>query len=333
MMQDFTPQDWGQMGLMAGLSILSNNDGRMNNGQLLARGGLDALAGLKFRKLYEQAMARQAEQDAIARQKHDIEARKGQMELGEATRRNELMKRWQSGDQTAYQFLFPEQWAMDQREMLKHRNALALEVAKGGGKVDAPSGTYRPELGGFVFSDGSFKPLVMPEGYVPPKNTSADFLPLDVTARKELAGIAQLDGMTNYISDAIETAFTPDSKTGEVKGGTGLFIGHVPNVAKSRLDPDGNALRSAISNFSSQLMNWLSGAAVSDQERKRLEGFLPTVTDDEKTLRDKVAGYRDFVRTKGNSWRMVYGDQPVFGKMKSFADDKYALPPGFTELK
>ena len=88
-MQDFTPQDWGQMGLMAGLSILSNNDGRMNNGQLLARGGLDALAGLKFRKQYEQAMARQAEQDAIARQKHDIEVRKGQMELGEAARRNE----------------------------------------------------------------------------------------------------------------------------------------------------------------------------------------------------------------------------------------------------
>lgn len=64
-----TPQDWGQLALMGGLSILANNNGRMNNGQLIANGGLDALAGLQARKQYEAAMARQR-QEAEANKWH-----------------------------------------------------------------------------------------------------------------------------------------------------------------------------------------------------------------------------------------------------------------------
>lgn len=65
----FTPQDWGQLALMGGLSILGNNNGNRSVGQLIGQGGLDALAGLQARKQYEAAMERQR-QEAEANKWH-----------------------------------------------------------------------------------------------------------------------------------------------------------------------------------------------------------------------------------------------------------------------
>lgn len=271
----FTPADWQQLALTAGLSILGNNNGSRSVGQLIGQGGLDALAGLQARKQYEAAMARQQEQDAMAQQKHDLDMRLGQMQMDEQAQRAELMKRWMGGDQSVYKYLFPLQWAQDQRQA----------AAKGGG------------------------------------NTQPEFLPLDAAGRKELASLAQLDGFTSYFEDALDKAYTAD-ENGFKSGGTGLLIGMAPNWAKSRFDPHGNEFRSAISNFSSQIMNWLSGAAVSEEEHVRLEGFLPTMYDDEDTLRAKLKGYRDFVRSKGDSWKTVYGDHATFGRMRTFTPKK-----------
>ena len=294
----FQPVDWQQMALTAGLSMLGNNNGSKSFGQLVGNAGLDALAGLQFRKQYEQAMARQQMLDERAQAQHDMQMQKGQFELDEANRRAELMKRWQAGDQSAYKMLFPEQWAADQREMMKHRNALALEAAKQGAKVSQP-----------------------------------DYLPLDATGRRELSGLSQLDSSVNYLEDAIEKAFKED-EYGFTHGGTGLVQGALPNWARTRFDPHGNELRSAVSNFSSQLMNYLSGAAVSEQERVRLEGFLPTVYDNKETLLAKLEGYRDYVRGKGEGWKNVYGDHAAFVRMRTFNPKEKDIPPlpdGFVE--
>lgn len=137
MFDNFTPEDWQQLGLTAGLSILGNNNGSRSVGQLIGQGGLDALAGLQARKKYEAAMARQQMLDEREQAQHDMQMQKGQMEMAEAQRKADLVKRWQAGDQSAYKMLFPEQWAADRREMMKHRNALELEAAKQGGK-DSP---------------------------------------------------------------------------------------------------------------------------------------------------------------------------------------------------
>ena len=133
----FKREDFGPGLITAGLSMLANNDGRMNVPQLIGQGGLDAIAGLQFRKQMEAQQARQQMLDEREKAKHDMLMQKGQFELDEASRRAELMKRWQAGDQSAYKMLFPEQWAADQREMMKHRNALALEAAKQGAKGEA----------------------------------------------------------------------------------------------------------------------------------------------------------------------------------------------------
>lgn len=283
----FAPGDWQQLGLMAGLSILANNDGRMSTGQLIANGGLDALAGLQARKKYEAAMARQQEQDAMNQQKHDLAMRQGQMQMDEEARRAKLEQAAASGNEDAIKALAPlEWWKMKQRQAqdaLNHKRALEI--------VDR-----RNKLNG-----------IQPE-----------FLPLDAAGRRELSGLSQLDSSVNYLEDAIEKAFTAD-EYGFTHGGTGLVQGALPNWARTRFDPHGNELRSAVSNFSSQLMNYLSGAAVSEQERVRLEGFLPTVYDNKETLLAKLEGYRDYVRGKGEGWKNVYGDHAAFGRMRTFA--------------
>lgn len=300
----FQREDLGPGLITAGLSMLANNDGRMNVPQLIGQGGLDALAGLQFRKQYEAQMARQRELDERAQAQHDMQMQKGQFELDEANRRADLMKRWQAGDMEAYKMLFPEQWAADQRQAQAFKNALELERIKQGAKASQP-----------------------------------DYLPLDATGRRELSGLSQLDSSVNYLEDAIEKAFTAD-EYGFTHGGTGLVQGALPNWARTRFDPHGNELRSAVSNFSSQLMNYLSGAAVSEQERVRLEGFLPTVSDNKETLLAKLEGYRDYVRGKGEGWKNVYGDHAAFGRMRTFnpkekpkkeKEDIPPLPDGFVE--
>ena len=299
-----TREDLGPGLINFGLSVLANNSGRMNDAQLIGQGGLDALAGLQARKLYEAAMQRQQMLDERAQAQHDMQMQKGQMEMAEANRKAELVKRWQAGDQSAYKLLYPEQWAADQRQARGFKNAMAFEALKQGAKVSQP-----------------------------------DYLPLDATGRRELSGLSQLDSSVNYLEDAIEKAFTADDN-GFTHGGTGLVQGALPNWARTRFDPHGNELRSAVSNFSSQLMNYLSGAAVSEQERVRLEGFLPTVYDNKETLLAKLEGYRDYVRGKGEGWKNVYGDHAAFGRMRTFnpkdkpKKDKEEVPPlpdGFVE--
>lgn len=286
----FTPQDWGQLALMGGLSILGNNNGNRSVGQLIGQGGLDALAGLQARKQYEAAMERQRQEDERAQAQHDLQMRQGNAELEAAARRAQLEQAAASGNEDAIKALAPlEWWKNKQRQAqdaLNHKRA--LEIVDRRNKLT----TIQPE-----------------------------FLPLDAAARKELAGLSQLDGFTSYLEDAFNKAYTPD-ENGFKQGGTGLVEGFMPNWARARIDPHGNEFRSALSNFSSQVMNWLSGAAVSEQERVRLEGFLPTVYDDEDTLRAKIKGYRDFVRSKGESWRNVYGDHDAFGRMRTFAPKK-----------
>lgn len=165
----FTREDFGPSLITAGLSMLANNNGSMNTAQLIGQGGLDALAGLQARKKYEAAMARQQEQDAMNQQKHDLAMRQGQMQMDEAARRAELMKRWQAGDQSVYKYLFPQQYLMDQRQARDHAHALKVlqmqEALKNKG-----AGKYVDGVG-MVSDDGVVTPLTDASGqpYMTPK--------------------------------------------------------------------------------------------------------------------------------------------------------------------
>jgi hypothetical protein len=149
--------------------MLSNNDGRMSVPQLIGQGGLDAIAGLQFRKQMEAQQARQQMLDERAQAQHDMLMQKGQFELDEASRRADLMKRWQAGDMGAYKMLFPEQWAADQRQARAYQQALALEKLKQGAKGDAmpklsdvntTRGKFVTESGDYLSMGGSLKKIL-----------------------------------------------------------------------------------------------------------------------------------------------------------------------------
>lgn len=168
-------------------------------------------------------------------------------------------------------------------------------------------------------------------GRVPPKGGGgatgqAGMLPLDTAARKSLAEWNTMAADAARVGDELDKAMGaqvdpqtgaktyPQQPSSPLSGGTGLVLGSLPDRYAARLDPEGVPLRSALTNFSSQIMNALSGAAVSEQEKKRLEAFLPTTSDDWNTLRAKMDGYRGFLRSKGDAWRMSYGDHEALAR-------------------
>ena len=157
-----------------------------------------------------------------------------------------------------------------------------------------------------------------------------DSLPMDTGARKEAMDLrSQWDEAAR-----VEKQLNSFGETGG-NGGTGLLLGMLPQTIQSRIDPEGVPLRSAISQMSSVIMNALSGAAVSDQERKRLEGFLPTSSDNISTIRQKLAGYKDYISTKTASWRSMYGDIKPLADIQTGSGGQQPggasaqLPPGF----
>lgn len=160
---------------------------------------------------------------------------------------------------------------------------------------------YDAKLGGYVTPDGQFKPVQMPEGYKPPA-ANADFLPMDTSARKEAFELRGQWDEADRVQKELD-AFVESGGT----GGSGLVLGSLPSTLANRIDPQGTQLRSAMSQMSSVIMNALSGAAVSEQERKRLEGFLPTTSDNIETIQRKMDGYKDFLSTKASSWQGTYG--------------------------
>lgn len=321
------------LGLMAGLSMLANNNGSRSFGQLVGRAGADALGGLGNMMQAQAMQERQRRQDAERSQYNEMRLQGMQADLDERKRLEELVQRFAGGDESALKALDPVAWWKNKQAQEQQRTALANSMAlakyrAGLERQERP--VYDARLGGYVRSDGSFTPVRMPEGYVTPrqmKDQADEYLPVDAAARRELGLISSLDASVDYLNDAVDKAY---SRSGG--GGTGLVVGALPNAISQRVNPAGVPLRSAISNFSSQIMNALSGAAVSEQERVRLEGFLPTVYDDEQTLRDKMQGYMDYVEAKGNAWKKIYGDNPAFGRMRTFSRGKADLPEGFVEV-
>lgn len=167
----FQRSDVGPGLIDLGLSMLANNDGRMNAAQLIGQGGLDALANIRARKQYEAAMARQQMQDEQAQQAHDLQMRRGQMEMDEATRRAELERAAASGNEDAIKALAPLEWWKNKQAQnaaaLAHQRAVELAEIKDGTKgqpklsdVNTTRGKFVTESGDYLSMGGSLKKIL-----------------------------------------------------------------------------------------------------------------------------------------------------------------------------
>lgn len=78
-------------------------------------------------------------------------------------------------------------------------------------------------------------------------------------------------------------------------GGVGSVIAaNVPGAGliQSRMDPEGVKLRAIIADIGSLKIHERSGAAVTASEFPRLKPFIPQISDDAKTVRQKLASFR-----------------------------------------
>ena len=77
-----------------------------------------------------------------------------------------------------------------------------------------------------------------------------------------------------------------------------LVKGSLPAWATNRIDPQGIATRTQIDNITAVYRKWLTGAQMSDAERKAYERFLPAPTDNYETIKAKLEGMRDTIERK-----------------------------------
>lgn len=321
----FTPQDWGQLALMGGLSILGNNNGNRSVGQLIGQGGLDALAGLQARKQYEAAMARQQEQDAMAQQKHDLAMRQGNAELDAAARKAQLEQAAASGNEDAIKALAPlEWWKMQQQKAaasLAHQRALQLAAINQAGKN---VGTYDKQRGGYVRPNGTFVPVLFP--------------PNSKEAKQQELAIQK----GNVVLDDVQTAkkLAKDYQT-IPNTGAGSLLRFVPGTTAHDLDKTLDSIRANVSFDQLNAMRQASptGGAlgnVSNQENTKLEAALGSLEQSQseaqflRNLERVESIYADIVHGEGN-WRRneagqievgfgIGGQSAPAGDMNSAAD-------------
>jgi hypothetical protein len=79
-----------------------------------------------------------------------------------------------------------------------------------------------------------------------------------------------------------------------------------PDIA-NRLDPKGVGTRTQIDNITAVYRKWLTGAQMSDKERKAYERFLPAPTDNYNIVKAKLEGMRGAVQRSNDSILSNYG--------------------------
>lgn len=79
-----------------------------------------------------------------------------------------------------------------------------------------------------------------------------------------------------------------------------------PDVA-NRIDPKGVGTRTQIDNITAVYRKWLTGAQMSDKERKAYERFLPAPTDNYNIVKAKLEGMRGAVQRSNDAILSNYG--------------------------
>lgn len=93
-----------------------------------------------------------------------------------------------------------------------------------------------------------------------------------------------------------------------IKGKVGADIAN-------RIDPKGVGTRTQIDNITAVYRKWLTGAQMSDQERKAYERFLPAPTDNAQIVKAKLQGMKSSIERKNQA--MMQGIQPTQAQANS----------------
>ena len=352
----FQREDLGPGLITAGLSMLANNDGRLNVPQLIGQGGLDALAGLQFRKQYEQAMARQRELDARA-------SEEWQWKQDDRAHQAALRERFAAGDPEAFRLLYPEQYYMNKRQEAAQAHALkVLQLSKAmqGGPTfspvpqasptapsatpTAPSAPAKPVSdagpsmtpgkvydfdGNEMQGNGAVKwgkreEIILPDG----RKVIGQLDPTgnvfryggDVEGKRlplsAVNNITANSSMLGRIRGAGEEARKNPDATGPLKGFANDWM---PDAVLQWFDSDGTVSRAKIAELGSQVIHDRSGAAVTASEFPRLKPFIPQIGDTPDTVQKKLQQFYAIVQEE----HLLY--------LESLKESGYSVPNSLFE--
>lgn len=83
--------------------------------------------------------------------------------------------------------------------------------------------------------------------------------------------------------------------------------GLLPADVTNRLDPKGVATRTQIDNITAVYRKWLTGAQMSDKERKAYERFLPAPTDNYEIVKSKLENMKGAIERSNDAILSNYG--------------------------
>lgn len=83
--------------------------------------------------------------------------------------------------------------------------------------------------------------------------------------------------------------------------------GILPSDITNRIDPKGVATRTQIDNITAVYRKWLTGAQMSDKERKAYERFLPAPTDNYNIVKAKLNGMKGAIERSNDAILSNYG--------------------------
>lgn len=152
-----------------------------------------------------------------------------------------------------------------------------------------------------------------------------DAAALEKVTATQRSYIAKFDDMERDARQAQELVGKVD--TGPIAGTAGRAAQLIGTASK-----DFTNYRSTISRMNTTLLNLISGAAVTEGEAKRLAGFIPSITDDEKTAAWKISKFFDEVSSSKKNY-IERSTQTTKQIMESANRDAYAsqraqLQPG-----
>lgn len=93
----------------------------------------------------------------------------------------------------------------------------------------------------------------------------------------------------------------------ENKGAYSYIKGLLGADITNRLDPKGVATRTQIDNITAVYRTWLTGAQMSDKERKAYERFLPAPTDNYTIVKAKLEGMKGAIERSNQALLSTYG--------------------------
>ncbi len=141
----------------------------------------------------------------------------------------------------------------------------------------------------------------------PASTPQQNLKPIPPAAQKTIIENAQT---LKTIDDAI--TLNSGGSVGGLKGSaeaTGLVKGMTPNFILNRVDSEGNLSRSAIADLKSAIIHDRSGAAVTLGEMSILKPFLPSESDDQKTVIEKLKRLKQKVQNEASLYEQTYNSE------------------------